>query len=517
MPPSPSVAPCTGSPVSLCELESLHQAQHHIFSQITSFVRDDALRSDLYRVEKQLFQMLLTLGKAFLAEVLARHGTGKGAEVVDAKGERLPYQEDKKTTYLSIFGEVEIRRAYTWRKGHEGICPLDARMNLPARRYSYLLDDWVQGTIVEEPYEKAVERFSNILGIPVSKLGQQSVAREAGVKFDDFYRKRPAFDEQTEGSHIGVEADAKGVRMIASEKPEPAEAKHKPVRRGKGEKSGGLRKMAVATVDFTFNPQARRPEEMVRMLMREAPQEPVTTPAEANPRTARNPTVSASMAGKQTALDAMIERVRKRDLSGKKKIVVLMDGDPALEEQMMASLHAAGMTHRIDAVILDIMHAMEYLWDAGTVLYGERARERIPWVRKHALEMLKGHVGYVIGGLRITLSKKKLKPVQEATLKRSITYFENHKHMMRYDLYLAAGYPVATGLVEGTCGSLIKDRADKSGSRWSSIGVQAVLNERAIMKNGDWESFWKYHMDTEKERLYGRFSITPFKNKANQN
>ena len=139
------------------------------------------------------------------------------------------------------------------------------------------------------------------------------------------------------------------------------------------------------------------------------------------------------------------------------------------------------------------------------------------WIKKHALEMLKGHVGYVIGGLRITLSKKKLKPAQEATLKRSITYFENHKHMMRYDLYLAAGYPVATGIVEGTCGSLIKDRADKSGSRWSSIGVQAVLNERAIMKNGDWESFWKYHMDTEKERLYGRFSITPFKNKANQN
>jgi hypothetical protein len=342
------------------------------------------------------------------------------------------------------------------------------------------------------------------------------VAREAGVKFDEFYREKPAFDEQTEGSHIGVEADGKGVRMITSEKP-TAEAKQKPVRRGKGEKSSGLRKMAVATVDFTFNPEARTPEEMVRMLMREAPQEPGATHAEANPRTARNPTVAASMAGKQAAMDAMIERVRKRDLPGKKKIVVLMDGDPALEEQMMASLRAAGMTHRIDAVILDIMHAMEYLWDAGTALYGERARERIPWVKKHALEMLKGHVGYVIGGLRITLSKKKLKPAQEAALKKSITYFENHKHMMRYDLYLAAGYPVATGLVEGTCGSLIKDRADKSGSRWSSIGVQAVLNERAIMKNGDWESFWRYHMNTEKERLYGRFSITPLKNKINQN
>lgn len=518
MPQSLSTAsPCAGSPVSLCELEALHQRQHDIFKQLGSFVRDNALRTDLYNAEKELFPMLLTLGKAFLDEFIARHGTGKVVEVVGAEGELLPYQGDKKTTYLSIFGEVEIWRAYYWRKGHEGICPLDVRLNLPARRYSYLLDDWVQRTIVEEPYDKAVERFNKILGIPVSKLGQECVAREAGVKFDDFYQQKPAFDEKTEGSHIGIEADGKGVRMIASEKPETKEAKHKPVRRGKGEKSGGLRKMAVATVDFTFIPQARTPEEMVRLLMRELSQQPATTNGGANPRIALNATVAANMAGKQAAIDAVIERVLKRDPSGKKKIIVLMDGDPALEEQMMKRLRAAGMADRIDAVVLDIMHAMEYLWDAGTALYGERARERVPWIRKHALEMLKGNVGYVIGGLRITLTKKKLKPTQYATLKRSITYFANHKHMMRYDQYLASGYPVATGLIEGTCGSLIKDRADRSGSRWSSIGAQAVLNERAIMKNGDWESFWKYHMKTEKGRLYGRFTITPCENNVNQN
>jgi hypothetical protein len=356
-----------------------------------------------------------------------------------------------------------------------------------------------------------------MLGIPVSKLGQENVAREAGGKFDDFYRQKPAFDEKTEGSHIGVEVDGKGVRMIASEKPETAESKGKPVRRGKGEKSGGLRKMAIATVDFTFNPEARTPEEMVSMLMREALQPPNPTKGGPKPRFALNATVAASMAGKQAAIDAMIERVRKRDPSGEKKIVVLMDGDPSLEEQMRTSLRKAGMSKRIDAVILDIMHSMEYLWDAGTALHGERARQRIPWIRKHALEILKGNVGYVIGGLRIIMTKRKLKPAQQTALKKAVTYFENHKHMMRYDQYLADGYPIATGLIEGTCGSLIKDRADRSGSRWSSIGAQAVLNERAVMKNGDWQSFWQYHMKTEKERLYGRFKITAFQNTINQN
>ena len=114
------------------------------------------------------------------------------------------------------------------------------------------------------------------------------------------------------------------------------------------------------------------------------------------------------MAGKQAAIDALLERVRKRDPCGSKKIIVLMDGDPALEQMMEERLRAEGMLHRVDAMILDIMHAMEYLWDAGTALYGEKSRERVPWVRKQALEILQGNVGYVIGGLRIALAKTTL-------------------------------------------------------------------------------------------------------------
>ena len=84
-----------------------------------------------------------------------------------------------------------------------------------------------------------------------------------------------------------------------------------------------------------------------------------------------------------------------------------------------------------------------------------------------------------------------------------ITYFENHKHMMRYDRYLASGYPIVTGLIEGTCGSLIKDRADRSGSRWSAVEIQAVLNLWAVMKNGDWDDYWNYYMAAECKRLHG--------------
>src|SRR5664280_2604002 len=98
--------------MSICELESIKQNQHEILSQLASFVRDGALHTHLDSVEKEIFRLGLLLGKAFLEEVIARHGTGKVAEVVDDRGERLPYQGVKKTTYLSIFGEVGIWLAY---------------------------------------------------------------------------------------------------------------------------------------------------------------------------------------------------------------------------------------------------------------------------------------------------------------------------------------------------------------------------------------------------------------------
>jgi hypothetical protein len=125
-------------------------------------------------------------------------------------------------------------------------------------------------------------------------------------------------------------------------------------------------------------------------------------------------------------------------------------------------------------------------------------------VREHALAILEGRVGRVIGGLRQILSKQELRSSQKKALNKAITYYENHRHMMAYDRYLATGYPIATGLIEGTCGSLIKDRADRSGSRWSSEGVQAVLNLRAVTKNGDWDEYWTYYMASEHERLYDR-------------
>jgi len=72
--------------------------------------------------------------------------------------------------------------------------------------------------------------------------------------------------------------------------------------------------------------------------------------------------------------------------------------------------------------------------------------------------------------------------------------------MMRYDQLLALGAPIASGVIEGTCRSLINDRLDVTGARWSVPGAEAVLRLRAIIRSGDWDPYWLFHKDAEHER-----------------
>jgi hypothetical protein len=80
---------------------------------------------------------------------------------------------------------------------------------------------------------------------------------------------------------------------------------------------------------------------------------------------------------------------------------------------------------------------------------------------------------------------------------------------MCYDEYLARGWPIGTGVVEGACGHLVKDRMEQSGMRWTKAGAQAVLDLRAVRLNGHWDAYGQFHRRQQHERLYGRSAPAP--------
>jgi hypothetical protein len=79
-------------------------------------------------------------------------------------------------------------------------------------------------------------------------------------------------------------------------------------------------------------------------------------------------------------------------------------------------------------------------------------------------------------------------------------YLSNHTPHLRYDRYLDKGLPVATGVIEGACRHLVKDRMAVTGARWSLNGAEAVLRLRALRTSRDFDEYWIFHETREYER-----------------
>ena len=152
--------------------------------------------------------------------------------------------------------------------------------------------------------------------------------------------------------------------------------------------------------------------------------------------------------------------------------------------------------------ILDLYHAMEYLWKAAYCFHGEGSVEAKAFVRDRLRRMLEGKIGYVIGGFKQMATKQGLSQYKKTELAKAIQYFHNNRSRMKYNEYLKQGYPIGSGVVEGACRHLVKDRMELTGMRWSVPGAQAILKLRAISINGDWEEFQHDLREENCRKLY---------------
>lgn len=108
----------------------------------------------------------------------------------------------------------------------------------------------------------------------------------------------------------------------------------------------------------------------------------------------------------------------------------------------------------------------------------------------------------LIGLYKRTLDQRKVRGEKAKTVQETITYFDNNKQYMKYDDYIAAGYPIGTGVVEGACRHFVKDRMELAGMRWEIEGAQAMLSLRALYLNDQWNDFIEYRIQAEQEALY---------------
>lgn len=472
----------------------IHQIREE-FEQLVEYVTGEASQTrTAYEVELTLFRRLLALGYKLLLLFFVLRAEKRPQEPVKAAdGTRLRYHSMRQTTYYSVFGKLQFRRHYYYAPGHEGVCPLDAELSLPPRCYSDLLRDWAEYCITDESYGESIRVIERILGLSISMQALETGVQEDGADVDAFYEQKRVPPPDTEGSILVIQADGKGVPMVRDE---PA---HPPARRGKGEKRT-RKKEAVVTAIYTIAPYHRTPEQVVAALMRESAADKAsqksTTPSRSQRPRPIGKEVRATLKGKDVAMERLARRVAQREGDHVQHRVALTDGAEALQKRVLGKLPAF-------ILVLDIIHATEYLWDAANALLGETHPERNAWVREQLLQMLSGKTTNVIQTLQELSQDPSLSPVRRQTLHTTIGYYQRNLPYMCYDQYLAQGWPIGTGVVEGACGHLIKDRFEQSGMRWTPVGAQPLLDLRAVRINGDWDAYHDFRRQRQHQRLYG--------------
>ena len=461
------------------------------FEHLLDFVTGEQARTaKADSIERGLFKMLLRLGAQLLqlffvmrSEICSRQ------PVQNPSGQELPYNRDTVRVYFSIFNKVFIERPYFYKQGVGTQIPLDAELGLGDDSYSDLLRETTEFLAVYHTYGgKDAGFLERLFGFSLSTRALQQNVAEDAESVEAYYAQKPPPCPKSEAEILVIQADGKGVPMVLEEDEVPEVQ----VRLGKGQKHGH-KKEAIVTTIYTITAAPRTPIEVIASFFKE--NQPKKTPKkDAKPQ---NKHIWATLDGKDVALSRLSIQVALREGGHLLHRIALCDGCEALQSRIV--LQFKGFI-----LILDFVHANEYLWDVANSLLGETSEQRLEWVKSRTLQILSGQTEQVIAELRRIAKNKKTKVAQRKQLHKTANYFERNLPYMDYQTYLSNGYPIASGAIEGACRHFVKDRFELSGMRWLQTGAENLLRLRAVAENDDWDAYYAYRREQRQLRLYGQ-------------
>lgn len=403
----------------------------------------------------------------------------------------------------SLFGQVELSRLSYERPGVPSLRPLDAELNLPEESYSHGVRRKVAKQAAKDSFEEVVLGIDENSGAHVPKRQAEELTLRAAQDVEAFYEQQRAADaaeEEPGGPILVMSTDGKGVPMrkedLRPQTRKAAEARaHKLNKRlSKGEKRHSKRMATVAAV-YTIEEFVRSPEQIVAELrsVREATQDK-------RPRPERKRIWASVRNEQKQVIEEMFQEALRRDPERQKRWVAVVDGN----KSQIRLIRKCAKRHGIELVlILDLIHVLEYLWKASYAFHSEGTVEAEHWVTQRLREVLDGRARQVAANLRRSATRAGLGAKQRKPVDTCAKYLCSHIEMLRYDEYLAAGLPIASGVIEGACRHLVKDRMERTGARWSLDGAEAVLRLRAVYVSGDFDEYWQFHLRREWDRNHG--------------
>ncbi len=445
----------------------------------------------LHEFERTALPQVLAVGYEAVQLLLDRLGPGDVGEQCQLEDgrtlKRLP--ELKTCEYQSVFGLFVLQRyAYAQRKGQRAeLIPLDARLSLPESKFSYLLQDFDQHMTMEQPFDRVAGTIERILGLRQHVDSLERNNHKMAEHVESFHTRQSPPPADEEGAILVETADGKGVPIRR-----PADAPRIEEHQPKSGPKPDRKKIATLASVYSVDRHRRTAEDVVESLFRD-PQQPRPDsgdrprPCHKRVRACLSYTLEGeTLAGRPAMFGWMASEVAARSRNRDSPVVCIMDGEESLWSEIDVFQNIRQRTE-----VLDLLHVTPRLWQAANLFCSER-KAASKFVRKRVLSLLCGKVRGVIRGLR-RMAALHLVGKSRATIETICRYFEKNCQRMRYDHYLAEGYPIASGVIEGACRHVVKDRMERTGMNWVIPGAQAMLDLRCVYLSDAWDEFIDYY------------------------
>jgi hypothetical protein len=393
----------------------------------------------------------------------------------------------------TVFGTVTVERLAYRAPGLGNLHPADAVLNLPVERHSHGLRRLAAVEAARGSFQDAVEAIERSTGQRLGHRQVQELAQLAAVDFEDFYSARRPKRSKPDQLLV-LSADGKGIVMRpdalrTQTATRRARAGPKPKARLAGGEKPGCKRMAEIGAVYDATPAPRMAADI---LARDDGHEPAPGPIAANKWLCASIVKDAG-----TVIKHVFGEADRRDPKHRRTWVALVDGN---NHQIQRIKSEAKARNAKVTIVVDFIHVLEYLWSAAGCLFPNL--NPAEWVHLQATRVLEGHATKVAGKIRRTATNRRLDPATRKPADDAANYLTSKAPYLDYPTALASGWPIATGIIEGACRHLVKDRMDITGARWGLAGAEAILKLRALKANGDLDQYWDYHLAQERHHVH---------------
>jgi len=420
---------------------------------------------DFERFEHELHAQIMAIESELLTEELARYDVD--AEQIEVGGITYRQVLISSETYLSAAGPLTLER-HLYRppgRGSKSICPLELRAGIIRGYWTPRAARQAAFAMAHLASADSEALFAELGGMRPSRPSLDRLPRELSTHWEVHRREWEAAlqaEESVPGDTrvIAISVDGVTVRM-----------------KGEGRQTKRDRPGKHAS-----GPLGQRETGCGTVVLYDAEGERLQTVRYGRMPERRKATLQQQLEAETRSVLAV-----RHDLQR----VLLADGAEPNWNLLSEVDRACGPPPQPSIEIVDFYHACDHLKEGCDTAWGEstpRSKaefERLKTLLKEddqgvdrVIRMLKYHRGRAQGNRR-------------KHLEIQLTYFRNQHQRMHYAEYLRQGLPIASGVIEASCKTLVTQRMKQSGMAWTQTGGQAILTLRSLIQSSRWQPAWE--------------------------